>query len=231
MTARLLLVHSPLVGPSTWELVARELTESGYDTAVVDLTGTVVSGPPYGLRQAQLIARDSAGRPTILIGHSGAGPLLPAAGMIIGRVLGYIFVDAGLPTPGQSWMDAAPLELAEQLKQTADDKGWLPAWPDWWSDAVLHQLLPDPATRQHFVQECPRLPLDMFEEVRTPVAQWPDAPAGYLQLSEGYQKEATRARELGWPVAEQPSHHLAMVTEPGRIAKSLRELIGQLVPG
>jgi hypothetical protein len=29
-------------------------------------------------------------------------------------------------------------------------------------------------------------------------------------------------------VAEQMSHHLALLTEPGRVAGSLRELIGQL---
>jgi hypothetical protein len=58
--------------------------------------------------------------------------------------------------------------------------------------------------------------------------QWPDAPGAYLLLSEAYQDQAARARELGWPVAEQMSHHLALLTESGRVAGSLCELIGQL---
>jgi hypothetical protein len=51
----------------------------------------------------------------------------------------------------------------------------------------------------------------------------------YLQLSEAYQDEATKARELGWPMAERPSHHLAPLTDPALVAESLRQLLGQLV--
>jgi hypothetical protein len=67
---------------------------------VPDLTGTLAAGPPYCSRQAEVIASSAAAKPAILIGHSGAGPLLAAAGAIIEQVRGYIFVDAGLPTPG-----------------------------------------------------------------------------------------------------------------------------------
>jgi hypothetical protein len=49
-----------------------------------------------------------------------------------------------------------------------------------------------------------------------------------LQLSEAYQDEAARARELGWPVAEQLSHHLAPLTHSALVARSLHELLGQL---
>jgi hypothetical protein len=57
---------------------------------------------------------------------------------------------------------------------------------------------------------------------------WPDAPGAYLRLSEAYDDQAARARELGWPVTEQISHHLALLTDPGPVAGSLSELIGQL---
>ena len=112
MAARLLLVHSPLVGPATWALVAADLAGRGCEVSVPDLTGTVMAGPQYCLRQAEVIARTASGQPAILIGHSGAGPLLAAAGALIGQVLGYIFADAGLPVPGQTWMQTAPPELA-----------------------------------------------------------------------------------------------------------------------
>src|SRR6266851_429775 len=55
---------------------------------------------------------------------------------------------------------------------------------------------------------------------------WPDAPAADLQLSQAYADQATRARELGWPVTEQVSHHLAPLTDAVTVAESL----GQLVP-
>ena len=37
MAARLVLVHSPLVGCTTWDLAAADLTRRGYDVAVPDL--------------------------------------------------------------------------------------------------------------------------------------------------------------------------------------------------
>lgn len=76
MAARVLLVHSPLVGAATWELVAADLAGRGCDVGVPDLTGTVAAGPPYCSRQAAVIARSAAGQPAILIGHSGAGTRL-----------------------------------------------------------------------------------------------------------------------------------------------------------
>ena len=68
----------------------------------------------------------------------------------------------------------------------------------------------------------------MFEEIYPPTPGWPNAPGGYLQLSEAYEDEAARAREFGWPVRRQLSHHLALLTEPGRVACEVRKLIGQL---
>jgi hypothetical protein len=228
MADRLVLVHSPLVGRATWNLVAAGLAGRGYLVSVPDLTGTVAAGPPYCSRQAGVIASSAAAQPAILIGHSGAGPLLAAAGAILGQVRGYIFVDAGLPAPGQSWMDTVPPDLAAQVREMADARGWLPPWPQWWGDEVLAGLIPDPQLRRHFAAGCPRLPLAMFEEVHPPVPQWPDAPAAYLQLSEAYEDQAAKARELGWPVTRRVSHHLAPLTDPDLVTQSVRELLGQL---
>jgi hypothetical protein len=233
MVARLLLVHSPLVGPATWEPVAAELAGHGYEVGVPDLTGTVAAGPPYCSRQAEVVARSAAGHPAVLIGHSGAGALLPAAGAIMAEVQGYVFADAGLPAPGQSWMDTAPPDLVAQLREMADARGWLPPWPHWWGEEAMAELIPDPDARRRFAVGCPRLPLAMFEEVQPAAPEWPGAPAAYLLLSEAYEDQAARARELGWPVTGLASHHLAPLTDPGPVAESLRELLGQLqrLPG
>jgi hypothetical protein len=228
MGGLLLLVHSPLVGHATWDLVAAGLAGRGYRVGVPDLTGTVAAGPPYCSRQAEVIASSASAKPAILIGHSGAGPLLAAAGALLGQVRGYIFVDAGLPAPGRSWMETVPVDLAAQLREMADAQGWLPPWPQWWGDEVLAGLIPDPDVRWRFVAGCPRLPLAMFEEVHPPAPLWPDAPAAYLQLSEAYEDQAATARELGWPVTHRISHHLAPLTDPGLVTESLRELLGQL---
>jgi len=225
--ARLLLVHSPLAGSATWHPVAADLARRGYDVGVPDLAGTVAAGPPYCPRQAEAIASRASGQPAILIGHSGAGPLLAAAGAIIGGARGYLFVDAGLPFPGQTWLETAPPDLAAQLREMADAQGWLPPWPQWWGEEILAELIPDPDARQHFAAGCPQLPLAMLDEVHPPAPQWPDAPRAYLQLSEAYQDEAAKARALGWPVTQRPSHHLAPLTDPVLVAESLCELLDQ----
>jgi pimeloyl-ACP methyl ester carboxylesterase len=229
MEPRLLLVHSPLVGCGTWEPIAEALAGDGYAVSVPDLGGTVTGTPPFHSRQAQVINESAGGQPVVLIGHSGAGPLLATAGMMLGeQARGYIFVDAGLPTPGRSWMETAPPDLAARLHGIADSQGWLPPWSRWWGEEEMATLLPDPVLRQRFAAECPRLPLVLFEEAHPLIPGWPNAPGGYLQLSEAYDGEAARAGELGWPVRKQLSHHLGLLTAPGQVASEIRELVNCL---
>ena len=198
---------------------------------VPDLAGTLTAGPPYHRRQARVIADSARGRPVVLIGHSGAGPLLATAdSMLRERARGYVFVDAGLPTPGRSWMETVPDDLAAQLRTMADPQGWLPPWSQWWGDEELAALVPDAVLRRRFVAGCPRLPLAMFEETHPPAPEWPTAPGGYLQLSEAYEADAARAKELGWPVIQQPSDHLALLTQPDVVAAEILRLIGRLEP-
>jgi hypothetical protein len=230
VAAPLVLVHSPLVGPATWDLVAPLLARDGQQVLIPDLRPAVAAGPPYIAGQVDAIARSAGGRPAVLIGHSGAGRLLAPAGQALGGVLGYIFVDAGLPAPGRSSMQTMPADLAAQLRQLADARGWLPPWPDWWGEDGLAELIVDTAARRRFAAGCPRLPLAMLDEVSPGTPGWPDAPAAYLRLSEAYDDEAVRARALGWPVAKLRSHHLATITDPGLVADSLRGLLETMRP-
>lgn len=43
-----------------------------------------------------------------------------------------------------------------------------------------------------------------------------------------YQEQADHAKELGWPVAELSSHHLAVLTDPEVVVGPLLDLITQL---
>jgi hypothetical protein len=223
------LAHSPLVGPSTWDLVVPLLIEHGYEVRVPDLTGTLKAGPPYCSRQVGLItgsAITGSATPVVLIGHSGAGALLAPAARRVRQLAGYIFVDAGLPIPGHTPMSTMPADLAEQLKQLADQDGWLPPWPQWWGADGLAELISDPDLRGQFEAECPKLPLAMFDEIQPDGDV--DAPAAYLRLSEAYDGPAARARELLWPMTELDSNHLAPVTEPGRVTAALVDLLDRI---
>jgi hypothetical protein len=227
MPDSLTLVHSPLVGPGTWEAFAASAGDRGLDVAIADLRPALSEGPPFAAREVELVAASVGQRRTVLVGHSGAGPLLGAVGDACGGVDGYVFVDAGLPTPGKSWFETVPAELAAQVRGMARG-GWLPTWSEWWGPEEMAELLPDPQVRERFVAECPRLPVAMFEEPLPCSPGWASRPGGYLRLSHAYDEPAGQAEALGWPVVELDGHHLSVVTEPELVIEAVLDLISQL---
>src|SRR5206468_10612352 len=84
----LLLVHSPLVGPLSWELTAARMRSNGQRVVVPSLVAVVDDGPPYYWKLAETAARAldavGAGGPVVLVGHRGAGGLLPAIAQLVG---------------------------------------------------------------------------------------------------------------------------------------------------
>src|SRR5690348_11665632 len=118
MDPLLVLVHSPLVGPFTWSLVAEYLRKRDIETLVPMLTDVEGTDAPYWQQHAEAVrhALESVPetRPLILVGHSGAGPLLPAIYQATRHPTAkYIFVDAGLPHGGKS-------RLAEMEENSPD---------------------------------------------------------------------------------------------------------------
>lgn len=225
----LLFLHSPLVGPLTWRGVAERSEAQGWHTEVADLTGALSGPPPFQPAIAAAVAQSVAGwdRPVVLVGHSGAGPLLPGiAARLQVPVAALIYVDAGLPYPGRSWFETAPADLVEHLRGLAS-QGRLPPWHEWFAPEVLATLLPEARARDAFTAELRPLPLAYFQEPM-PAAGW-GGSAGYLLLSEGYRDDARRATGSGMAVVEHPSHHLAMVTDPEAVAGRLRELLDMVI--
>lgn len=224
----LIFVHSPLTGPLAWRDVADAFAAAGRRTAVPDLTGVMAGAPPYHPAIARTVAAaaDTLGEPAVLIGHSGAGPLLPGIAAATGTpVRALLYVDAGLPYPGRSWFETAPAELVARLRAMATDDR-LPPWHRWFPEEALAELLPDPRLRDRFTAELSPLPLGYFHEP-TAAATW-SGPFGYLLLSEAYRDDADRAAAAGAPVRELRSHHLAMLTSPAAVTAALRDLLDAL---
>src|SRR5688572_24380933 len=101
MQSTFVLIHSPLVGPSTWSLIAHELRVREIEVIVPTLAGSEGSQLPYWKQFADSVSGALAAIPVessvSLIGHSGGGPLLPAMRQAITqRVASYVFVDAGI---------------------------------------------------------------------------------------------------------------------------------------
>lgn len=224
-----LLIHSPLVVAATWTPTAAQLRQLGHDVVVPDLTPALASDQTdHASRQADLVVASVESGPVVLVGHSGAGPLLPViADRLVQQrisVTASVFVDAGLPHPGRSRLDVSPAALVEQLRQMTVD-GWLPPWASWWPPEILLALLPERHQRDRLVQSSPRLPVTLFDETLPAANEGHLGVCCYLRLSSAYDDFATRAERAGWPIRRIDAHHLAILTAPQQIAETLQALV------
>jgi hypothetical protein len=228
----LVLIHSPLVGSLSWQPAADRLRAQGHRVVVPPLADVLSGQPPLyehvGARTAAVVAQEApTAQGAILVGHSGAGALLPSvAGALRCPVRRSIFVDAILPHPNQSWLDTAPPPLQETVRGMARD-GVLPSWHLWFPPGTIERLIPDPVLRERFVVGLPQVPLAYFEEV-APMLPERVGSMGYLRLSAAYDAVADEAERRGWPTLREDADHLSILTAPDWIVDRLIALIGLL---
>lgn len=224
------LIHSPLVGPFTWALVADELRHRGFET-VLPVLQTIKGETPYWKQHARYVAAAietlSPDRPVVLVAHSGAGMLLPAIRQATQHTVGgYVFVDAGIPEDGASRLDLfGNKEEADRFRRAAAG-GFIPVW----AEEDLREIIPDEAIRERFVSELRPLPLAVYEEPVPVFKAWPDAPCAYLSFArtEAYEQPVRRAKELGWAYTEMEGHHFHMLVDPNGVADSILSLVRQI---
>ncbi len=229
MDALVVLVHSPLVGPLTWTPVAEELGRLGAEVLVPPLTNREGDEQPFWRQHAEAVARTLAPvpdrRPLVLVGHSGAGPLLPAIAQAAQHpVAAYLFVDAGLPEAGQSRLDlmaAEDPEFAGQLREHLAIGGRFPTW----SEDDLWEVIPDAQLRREVVSEVRPRSKAFFAESIPVFTGWPDAPCGYLRLSRAYLVPAQRAIAAGWAYREIEAGHFHLLVDPAGVTQMLIDLM------
>ena len=219
------LIHSPLVGPATWEPVRVELRRRGVLAAVPVVRDNAEIDSPFWRQQVESVVTVLRGahteQPLVLVGHSGAGALLPALGVALGRpVRAYVFVDAGIHTDGLSRLEMIVAEdapFAGQLRAHLEAGGLYPAW----TDEQLQEAIPDDERRKAVLAEmCPR-GLDFFGEPIPVPAGWPHAPCAYLHFSPAYDVPAAKARDLGWRVRKIEGGHFLMLIDPETVAEAI----------
>lgn len=232
MTSTVVLLHSPLTTAAVWGEVPSLLRSRGHDVVVPEVLDD--DDPPFAARYVGAVARTLQAQlgsgPCVLVGHSGAGPLLPQVGFARhaaqARVDGYLLLDAMLPRVPRA---ATRLELlhleddafAHQLDEQLRTGG---RFPDW-TDEGLAEILPDPGMRRVVLTSMRPRGLDFFIEPLPQPADWPDAPVAYLQLSAAYDQAAATARLRGWTVTSLPLHHFAMLTDPDAVALALHQAL------
>jgi hypothetical protein len=235
----LVLVPSPVLGPSVWQPVAAVLAAGGWDVSVIPR-------PPAAPRDAgevldHLLGHIPADRPVVLVPHSNAGlyvPALTAARDVVAAVL----VDAALP-PASGRAPLAPPELLGLLEELADADGLLPPWTAWWSDEQLRHLFADaaavgtdgagaaPATRAAVEADQHRLSLEYFRGTVPVPAGWATRPAAYLAFGDTYAPERARAARWGWPVRTLRGGHLHLLVDPPAVAAAVVSLLREVAPG
>lgn len=229
------LVHSPLTGPFSWRPVSDELQREGYRTVVPSLLPVLKRswGFPKAIAQQvkEEVDESAARSPLILVAHSAAGAFLPViASRLNHQIRAYIFVDARLPRRGASLSDDDAPQEAQHRREMALD-GMLPPWSEWFGAEAMREVLPDDDTRHRFLAELQPIPLALFEEKISFPASWPDAPCGYVRLSEFYGPLAQEAAARGWPVMAVDRQHLHLLVDPIDATGLLLNISGRLVKG
>jgi hypothetical protein len=208
-------------------LVANRLRDLQIDTIVPTLTDSDVVPSPYWHQHVHSVAHDLASfptdRPLILVGHSGAGPLLPAIRQVLAQaVVAYLFVDAGLPLDGASRLDLLATEsvpLATQLRQQLEAGERFPAW----TDTDLRTVIPNTTQRRQILAELRPRALPFFTEHIPVFPGWPDARCAYLQFTSSYDSYVRQARHANWPVYTIEANHFHMLVAPEVVANLLVE--------
>jgi hypothetical protein len=214
-----LVLHSPLVGPSTVRPLAQSLEALGYSTSVPDLRDALTSPDEYTAAAGRHV-----GTVDVLVGHSGAGAFLPQIAAST-EATATVFIDALVPGTGDAYIPSGRfVEFVDSLPVT---DGRLPPWHEWWPADTLARLLPDESQRSDIVAENPRVPRTFYDASVSLPDMWWTRPAAYLQLSPAYDDDRDRAERWGWPTRQLAGHHLDLVTRPEAIAEVVVDLIGQ----
>lgn len=226
------LIHSPLVGPLTWSLVAGQMRERGIEVIVPALADSLASNKSFWKQHAesvwQALAQIPKDRFLTLVAHSGAGPLLSAIREALANpVAAYVFVDAGIPRNGASRLDLMKLEdpqWAAQFQEELERGGSFPHW----TFEDLQDVIPDESLRRQMVAEIRPRGLSFFTEPIPVFDQWPDAPCVYIQCSEPYEQSAAQARAAGWLTYKFEAGHFHMLVDAKAVTDSIVRFVDEV---
>ena len=224
------LVHGAWPGGWCWQALAAELQSRGHAIYAPTLSGLAhrpatpeINADTHVNDVAQLIEVLDLQQVTLVL-HSYAGLL---GGALLHRLrprLAQIaWLEAVLPSPGQSLLDLLPEPARQRYRQAAAEhgQGWLLPPPD-----VAQFGLPSPELAQTVASQLSAQPFRSFTEaISLPQADVLAFPGRYLlasdRPSQPYAGFADQARAAGWPVSQATGGHLLMLTNSIAVADFL----------
>jgi hypothetical protein len=226
------LIHSPLVGPLTWSLVAAEMRDRVLDPIVPVLEDSPASPDPFWKQHVDSVSRSFANippqAPIIWIAHSGAGPLLPVIRQAVPNpVHAYVFVDAGLPQDKATRLELMKSEdsdWAQEFQVYLEGGGRFPNW----SSDDLREILPDDNLRTQMVAEIRPRGLDFFTEPIPVFQGWPDATCMYILFSPPYERAEAQARQMGWITDTLEAGHFHMLVDPSAVTDKIISAVNKV---
>ena len=229
------LLHSPLTSATAWGVLPEILRGYGYQVVVPEVLDD--DAPPYATkyvaRAATQIKAEIGDAPVVLIGHSGAGPLLPQIGFarhsVGAPVRGYIFFDAMLPRDmrASTRLQLITMEDAETGKALQRHLAAGHRFPNW-GESELRDDLTDPEDRAMLLAGLRPRGLDFFIEQLPLPEDWPEARCAFVRLSSSYDNNADTAERRGWEVYRLDLHHFAALTNAQEVGATLHAAIVDL---
>ena len=241
--ATYVLVHPAWHGGWCWKKVTPLLRARGHDVYTPTLTGlgerSHLGHPELGLEThiqdiVNVLKYEDVNR-VILVGHSSSGSVITGvADQVPQQIAHLVYLDAFVPTDGQTMMDVIPPDRRQGMEQRvrAEGRGWLlPSLaPAPW-DQFLREAwrITDEADRQWMLARLGPTPFKVFKDpVRrsNPAAeqlqrtfirclQWPNP------MFDRYAETARRT--AGWRYRELATSHEPFVTHPQELAALLLE--------
>ncbi len=233
--ATFVLVHGAWAGGWIWHRVTPLLRRAGHEVYTPTLTGlgerAHLNSPAINL---SIHAQDVAGvlgceglRDVILVGHSYGGMVITAAAELEAeRVAQLVYLDAFVPSDGESAANLIGPGTAASFEERARDKGegWMmPPMPPQWahvledSDVRWMESLFRPQSLQTFL-----------EPVRLASAKAAALPRAFLYCNQPplglFESSVAKAKTGGWRYYELATGHCPNVTAPQQLADLLLEL-------
>lgn len=244
--ATFVLVQPAWLGGWCWNKVAPRLREVGHSVYAPTLTGlgerAHLANPDVGLTThiediASVVAFEEL-HDVILVGTSSSGTVITGViDRVPGRISSLVYLDAFLPSDGQSTFDLLPAERRASLEMlvSAEGEGWLlprfapPPWPvivrDLWqvtNDADVDWLLPRlrPTPIRHFTEPV-RVTPGSTDAIRRTYIRC----TGMRMPAPPFDRAAAMARSTpGWRCIEIDATHLSYVTHPREVTEALLDL-------